>query len=70
MAHMSAQPSLSAAQGLIRERLITHVPLDEPEIELMQQALATAAKRFAALANVEERHANHYRAALAKLQGA
>ena len=44
MAHISAQPSLSAAQGLIRERLITHVPLDEPEIERLQQALATAAK--------------------------
>ncbi|MFT3858090.1 MAG: lipopolysaccharide assembly protein LapB [Aquabacterium sp.] len=44
MAHITAQPSLSAAQGLIRERLITHVPLDEPEIEQLQQALATAAK--------------------------
>jgi rubrerythrin len=30
--------------------------------------LETAAKRFAALAKVEERHANHYRAALATLQ--
>jgi rubrerythrin len=27
--------------------------------------LQTAAKRFAALARVEERHANHYREALA-----
>ncbi len=44
MDHIRTQPSLSAAQGLIRERLITHVPLDEPEIELMQQALTTAAK--------------------------
>ncbi|RTL30628.1 MAG: lipopolysaccharide assembly protein LapB [Burkholderiales bacterium] len=44
MAHISAQPSLSAAQGLIRERLATHVPLDEPEIERLQQAMATAAK--------------------------
>lgn len=44
MAHMSTQPSLSAAQGLIRERLNTHVALDEPEIERMQQAMATAAK--------------------------
>ena len=34
-----------------------------------QQTLTKAAKRFAALAKVEERHANHYRAALAKVQG-
>lgn len=44
MAHISRQPSLSAAQGLIRERLLTHKPLEEPEIERMQQALATAAQ--------------------------
>jgi lipopolysaccharide biosynthesis regulator YciM len=44
MKHMYQQPSLSAAQGLIRERLISHVALDEPEIERLQQALATAAK--------------------------
>jgi len=31
--------------------------------------LATASKRFAALAKVEERHANHYRAQLAKISG-
>lgn len=34
-----------------------------------RQTLAIAAKRFAALAKVEERHANHYRAALARAQG-
>lgn len=33
-----------------------------------QATLAKAAKRFAALAKVEERHANQYRAALAKVQ--
>jgi len=44
MAHIARQPSLSAAQGLIRERLLTHKPLEEPEIERMQQALTTAAK--------------------------
>jgi rubrerythrin len=32
-----------------------------------QQMLAKAAKRFAALAKVEERHANHYKATLAKI---
>lgn len=31
------------------------------------QTLAKAAKRFAALAKVEERHANHYKATLAKV---
>ena len=32
-----------------------------------QQTLAKAAKRFAALAKVEERHANHYKATLAQI---
>jgi len=32
-----------------------------------RRTLEIAAKRFAALAHVEERHANHYKAALAKL---
>ena len=32
-----------------------------------QQTLAKAAKRFAALAKVEERHANHYRSVRAKV---
>jgi lipopolysaccharide biosynthesis regulator YciM len=44
MAHISRQPSLSAAQGLIRERLLTHQPLEEPEIERMQHALTKAAQ--------------------------
>ena len=33
-----------------------------------KRTLEIAAKRFAALANVEQRHANHYKAALDKLQ--
>ncbi len=32
-----------------------------------QQTLSKAAKRFAALAKVEERHANHYKTVLAKI---
>ena len=36
--------------------------------ERFQAVLAKAAKRFAALAKVEERHANHYKATLAKVQ--
>jgi rubrerythrin len=35
--------------------------------EMFQATLEKAAKRFAALAKVEERHANQYRAALAKV---
>lgn len=35
-----------------------------------QRTLEIAAKRFAALAKVEERHANHYRAALEALKAA
>ncbi len=34
-----------------------------------KRTLEMAAKRFAALTRVEERHANHYRAALAAVQG-
>jgi len=36
--------------------------------QLFQQMLEKAAKRFAALAKVEERHANHYRQVLARAQ--
>jgi len=35
--------------------------------ERFQQTLAKAAKRFAALAKVEERHANHYRDVLGRI---
>lgn len=38
--------------------------------EAFKRTLEIAAKRFAALAKVEERHANHYRDTLAKLQAA
>jgi rubrerythrin len=37
--------------------------------EQFKAVLEKAAKRFAALAKVEERHANHYRAALARVTG-
>jgi rubrerythrin len=36
--------------------------------EFFRQMLAKAAKRFAALAKVEERHANHYKLVLARAQ--
>jgi rubrerythrin len=38
--------------------------------EQFKKTLETAAKRFAALAKVEERHANHYQQALARLNAA
>jgi rubrerythrin len=38
--------------------------------EQFRKTLETAAKRFAALARIEERHANHYKAALDKLNAA
>ena len=44
MAHMERQPSLSVAQGLIRERLLTHTPLGEEDVQRMQQAMAVAAR--------------------------
>jgi lipopolysaccharide biosynthesis regulator YciM len=42
--HLSNQPSLSAAQGVIRESLSSGEPLSVPEIERLQEALATAAR--------------------------
>ena len=36
--------------------------------ELFRATLATAAKRFAALARIEEKHANHYRQTLDKVK--
>ncbi|MDE2076292.1 MAG: lipopolysaccharide assembly protein LapB [Burkholderiales bacterium] len=44
ISHITAQPCLSAAQGLIQERLKTDLPLDKAEIEKLQGAMATAAK--------------------------
>jgi lipopolysaccharide biosynthesis regulator YciM len=44
LSHLQHQPSLSAAQGLIRERLATGVSLSNQEIESLQQALHTASK--------------------------
>jgi lipopolysaccharide biosynthesis regulator YciM len=44
LSHLHSQPSLSAAQGLIRERLTSGIALTDHEIESLQQALITAAK--------------------------
>ncbi len=42
--HLSSEPSLTAAQGLIRERMSSGVTLSDAEIQRLQEALATAAK--------------------------
>lgn len=53
-----------AAIGEIDEQIAE----SKEHAERFQASLAKAAKRFSALAKVEERHANHYRATLAKVQ--
>src|SRR5471032_3268047 len=47
-----------------------HLAVQEGNAAAFQRTLEIAARRFAALANVEERHANHYKATLAKLNAA
>jgi lipopolysaccharide assembly protein B len=42
--HLLKEPSLTAAQGLIRERQASGLALNNDEIERLQEALATAAK--------------------------
>lgn len=44
LAHLQQQPSLSAALGLLQERLNTDRPLELRELESLQQAIGTAAK--------------------------
>jgi rubrerythrin len=43
---------------------------DEQIAEQFRKTLETAARRFAPLARVEERHANHYKDAVDKLNAA
>jgi lipopolysaccharide biosynthesis regulator YciM len=59
--HLNQEPSLTAAQGLIRERMSSGVTLTEAEIQRLQDALATAAKplqryRCAACGFESQRH--------------
>ncbi len=63
--HLAEQEGNSAAVKELDEQ----IEESKEHAARFQQTLATAAKRFAALAKVEERHANHYRATLAKVQG-
>ena len=60
--HLAGQEGNAAAVKEMDEQI------EESKVHAarFQQTLAKAAKRFAALAKVEERHANHYKATLAK----
>ena len=62
--HLAEQEGNAAAVKELDEQIAE----SKEHATRFQQTLAKAAKRFAALAKVEERHANHYKATLAKIQ--
>lgn len=57
------QEGNAAAASEIKEQIAE----SKEHAEIFKETLAKAAKRFAALAKVEERHANQYRATLAQI---
>ncbi len=61
--HLAEQEGNSAAVKEMDEQ----IEESKEHADRFRQTLAKAAKRFAALAKVEERHANHYRATLARV---
>ena len=61
--HLAEQEGNAAAVKEMNEQIAE----SKEHAARFQQTLAKAAKRFAALAKVEERHANHYRATLARV---
>ncbi len=61
--HLAEQEGNAAAIKEMDEQ----IEESKEHASLFKQTLAKAAKRFAALAKVEERHANHYRATLARV---
>ena len=61
--HLAEQEGNAAAVAELDEQIAE----SKEHASRFQQTLAKAAKRFAALAKVEERHANHYKATLAKV---
>jgi len=63
--HLAEQEGNAAAVAEIDEQIAE----SKLHAEQFAKTLATAAKRFAALAKVEERHANHYRDTLAAHKG-
>jgi rubrerythrin len=62
--HLAAEEGNQAAFAEFDEQIAE----SKVHADNFRRTLEIAAKRFAALAKVEERHANHYRAALAALQ--
>ncbi len=64
--HLAEQEGNTAAVAEMDEQIAE----SKEHAERFAKTLALAAKRFAALAKVEERHANHYRATLTAHQGA
>ena len=62
--HLAEQEGNAAAVNELDEQIAE----SKEHAARFQQTLAKAAKRFAALAKVEERHANHYKATLTKIQ--
>ncbi|TCV80221.1 rubrerythrin family protein [Sulfurirhabdus autotrophica] len=61
--HMAVEEQNHAAVAEMDEQIAE----SKEHAACFQKVLETAAKRFAALAKVEERHANHYREALTKV---
>jgi rubrerythrin len=64
--HLAVEEGNAAAVAEYDEQIAE----SKQHAEQFRKTLETAAKRFAALARVEERHANHYRDALDKLNAA
>lgn len=64
--HLAEQEGNTAAVSEMDEQIAE----SKEHAERFAKILQTAAKRFAALAKVEEKHANHYRDTLAAHQGA
>lgn len=62
--HLAVEEGNSAAVAEYDEQIAE----SKEHAEKFRRTLEIAAKRFAALAKVEERHANHYRDALAAVQ--
>ena len=62
--HLAEQEGNAAAVKELDEQIAE----SKEHAARFQQTLAKAAKRFAALAKVEERHANHYQKALDAIQ--
>ena len=61
--HLAEQEGNQQAVAEMSDQIVE----SKEHAQRFQNSLAKAAKRFAALAKVEERHANHYRATLAKV---